>query len=468
MIGDSPQRVRRRAARRRRFVGQALAVLVAGVLLVSGAFASAVAVATGSAVPSAAGALMNSVGAPYPAGGSIPEVRPTVAARGGHLTAQRVAVAGELLARQSAAIRANDRRAYLATVDPRAGSYAATAADLFDNLQRMRVRQVRFGTPVVDSRGLTPARRAALGPSAWVASVELSFRLASGDTQPWRTTLRMAFVDRDGVGYVAGDREGQGTDSSLPLWMTERIEVVHGEHSMVAGSGHLDQLRRFARTADLAVRRVSEVWGSSWDQYIVVLVPPSQAQMERLIGVGSHTQTAVAAVTTSVGRPDPALASHIVVNPHTFDRIGSLGRLVVLTHEATHVAAHATVSGMPVWLSEGFADYVGFHRSGLPAEVIAHEFLSDVRRRGPPDALPGGTEFDPRARALDEAYESAWTACRYIAQRWDRAKLLRFYVAMDGARTKVDQERVYRRVLGTSSERFVQGWRAYVRERSDD
>ncbi|GAA2757161.1 hypothetical protein [Actinopolymorpha rutila] len=467
MIGDSAQRVRRRPAPRRRFVARTLAVLVVGVLLLSGVFASAVAVLTGSAVPSAVGTL-NSGGSAHAAGGLTPAALPTVAARSGHLAAQRVAVAEELLARQAAAIRADDRRAYLATVDPRARSYAATAARTFDNLQRMRVRQVRFGTPVVDSRGLTPARRAALGPSAWVASVELSFRLQSGDPQPWQTTLRMVFVNREGVGYVAGDREGQSPGSSLPLWLTERLDVVHGEHSMVAGSGHRDELRQFAHTADLAVRRVSEVWGSSWDQYVVVLVPPSQAQMERLIGVDSHTQSAVAAVTTSVGRPDPALASHIVVNPHTFDQIGSLGRLVVLTHEATHVAAHATVSAMPVWLSEGFADYVGFHRSGLPSQVIAHEFLRDVHRRGPPSALPGGTEFDPRAKALDEAYESAWTACRYIAHRWDQATLLRFYVAMDGARTKVDQERVYRRVLGTSSDRFIQGWRAYVRERSAD
>lgn len=455
---------------RRRFAAQTLAVLVAGVLLLSGVFASTVAVVTGdheSAVPSAVGAL-KAGGSAHSPGRIIPAVRPTVAARSGHLTAQRVAVAEELLGRQAAAIRAGDRRTYLATVDPRARSYAAIAARTFDNLRRMGARQLRFGTPVVDSRGLTPARRAALGPSAWVASVELSFRLATGDTQPWRTTLRMAFVDRDGTSYVAGDREGQGSDTSLPLWLTERVDVVRGAHSMVAGTGDPDELRRFAHTADLAVRRVSEVWGRSWDQYVVVLVPPSQAQMERLIGVDSHTQTAVAAVTTSVGRPDPALASHIVVNPHTFDQIGSLGRLVVLAHEATHVAAHATVSAMPVWLSEGFADYVGFHRSGLPPEVIAHEFLRDVNRHGPPSALPGGAEFDPRAKALDEAYESAWTACRYVAHHWDQARLLRFYVAMDGARTKVDQERVYRRVLGVSSERFVQGWRAYVREHSDD
>ncbi|MET9020303.1 hypothetical protein ABZV93_10000 [Actinopolymorpha sp. NPDC004070] len=440
--------------------------MVAGFLLVSGVFASTVAVVTGAAVPSAVGSL--DARGPTREWAAAPTVRPTPAARSAQLTAQRVAVAQEVLGRQAAAISRDDRRAYLATVDPRARSFAATAARTFDNLQRMRVRQVRFGTPVVHSHAFAPARRAALGPSAWVASAELSFRLAGGDTQPWRTTLRMAFVDRDGVSYVAGDREGPDAGSSLPLWLTERIDVVHGEHSMVAGAAPRDELRRFAHTADLSVQRVSGVWGRSWDRYVVVLVPPSQQQMERLIGVGSHTQTAVAAVTTSVGRPDPALASHIVVNPHTFGRIGSLGRLVVLTHEATHVAAHATVSGVPVWLSEGFADYVGFHRSGLPSAVIAHEFLRDVNRRGPPGGLPGGAEFDPRAKALDEAYEAAWTACRYIVHRWDQATLLRFYVAMDGARTKADQERVYRRVLGTSSDRFVQGWRAYVRDHSDD
>ncbi|MET9023096.1 hypothetical protein ABZV93_24275 [Actinopolymorpha sp. NPDC004070] len=331
----------------------------------------------------------------------------------------------------------------------------------------MGVREVQFGTPVVDPSGLTPARRAALGPSAWAARIDMTFRLPTGDTDPWRTTLRLVFVDREGTTYVANDSEG-GVASPLPLWLIDRVNVVRGRHSLVVGTGDDGELRGFADTADRAVSRVSAVWGSGWEQYVVVLLPSTQAQMERLIGGGAQTQATVAAVTTSVGRTRPERASHIVANPRTFDQLGSLGRLVVLTHEATHVAAHATVSGMPVWLLEGFADFVAFHGSGLSSSVVAWGFLRDVRRRGPPRALPSGAQFDPRAKALDEAYESAWMACRYIAHRWGQLTLLRLYVEMDHAATEGDQYRVYQRVLGVSAERFVQGWRSYVEESSDD
>lgn len=389
-----------------------------------------------------------------------------MSSRASHLAAERFDQAQQLLARQAAAVRDRDRDAYLATIDPQEATFAKVAARTFDNLVRMGVTDYRFGSLVEDLGGLTPERREVLGPTAWVADVGVTFRLEGPDPELWKTDLRTVFVERQGVTYLAADGEGTDSGAATPLWLSDTVGVVRSKHTMVIGAGPQSRLERYARTAERSVSRVSRVWGDDWPEYVVVIVPATQAQMERMVGVEPDSQNAVAAVTTSVGRVDPSKASHIVLNPEPFDKIGSLGRIVVLTHETTHVAAHATVSTMPVWLSEGFADYVGFHESGLSTAVIAQEFLAEVRRSGGPEELPGGPDFDPQAKALDQAYESAWSACKYIAYRWGTDTLVEFYRVMDGAKSEAEQDEAYETVLNTTREDFVARWRRYVEVKS--
>lgn len=432
-------------------------MLLCCLLFVVGAVGTVKAVADGLTLPSAV--LVRAAADP----GSQPDRQTAGTGRAGHVpaAAERFDAARALLARQAKALKERNRAAYLRTLDPKAKDFAVRAARTYDNLVRMGVTDYRFGMPVEDTIGLTPERRAVLGPTAWVAEVDVIYTL-KGDPEPWRTTLRMVFVERDGVTYLAADREGQESAGPTALWWDDEVTVVRGAHSMLIGVAPRSRLERFARTADHSVERVSKVWGKDWARHVVVIVPATQQQMERVVGVDAETQGAVAAVTTSVERANPSRASHIVLNPDTFDQIGSLGRLVVMTHETTHVAAHATVSSMPLWLSEGFADYVGFHDSGLSTSVIAQEFLTKVRRSGPPRGLPRKDAFDPQAEDLDVAYEAAWTACRFIAVRWSEDTLVDFYRAMDSAATEEDERRAYREVLGTTPEEFVSAWRDYV------
>ena len=443
----------------RRFV-HLIVVLICFGLLATGVFATSRALSGDLTIPSASGVRSIIDAASHPE--ATQTSSPTTPGRAGHLPAERFDAARALLDRQTAAVASRNRAAFLATIDPRARSFAKVAARTFDNLVRMGIKDYRFGKPVEDLGAITPARRRALGKSAWVAEVDVTYALTAGDRQPWRTPLRVAFVERAGKTYIAADREGADSTEARPLWMSGKVAVVRGKRSLLIGSTSTARLERYADSMDRAVPRVTKVWGSDWAQHVVVVVPRTQAEMERVVGVDAQSQGAVAAVTTSVGRTNPAVASHIVINPETFDRVGSLGRLVVLTHETTHVAAHATVSSIPVWLSEGFADYVGFHASGLPTGVIAQEFLDEVSSRGSPDTLPGSAQFDPQADELDAAYEAAWTACRFIADEWDEDTLVEFYRAMDAATTKVGEESAYRTVLDVTSAEFVSEWRDYV------
>jgi hypothetical protein len=132
-----------------------------------------------------------------------------------------------------------------------------------------------------------------------------------------------------------------------------------------------------------------------------------------------------------------------------------------MSHEATHVATDAAISSMPIWLLEGFADYVALAHVDLPVSVTASQILSDVRRKGAPTALPGAQEFDPANQLLGASYESAWLACRLLGERYGERKLIAFYEAVDDGMS-VDE--AFPRLLGTSEREFTREWRAYLEE----
>lgn len=149
-----------------------------------------------------------------------------------------------------------------------------------------------------------------------------------------------------------------------------------------------------------------------------------------------------------------------MVNPNVFGRLGRQGSQIVMSHEATHVAMNAATSNMPLWLLEGFADYVALARSDLPVSVTASQILGEVRRSGPPKELPGPHEFDPANKLLGTSYEEAWLACRLLAQTYGEDRLISFYKEVDGG-TSVDKAFAE---LGTTQAGFTNRWREYLRE----
>jgi hypothetical protein len=166
-------------------------------------------------------------------------------------------------------------------------------------------------------------------------------------------------------------------------------------------------------------------------------------------------------VTATVdGSRSPSSPVHILVNPEVFGKLGEEGSRIVMSHEATHVALNAATATMPLWLLEGFADYVALARTDLPVSVTAGQILAEVRREGPPRALPGADEFDPSNKLLGTSYEAAWLACKLLAEEYGEERLVAFYDAVDaGAST----DHAFAD-LGTTEEEFTRQWRAYLRE----
>ena len=117
----------------------------------------------------------------------------------------------------------------------------------------------------------------------------------------------------------------------------------------------------------------------------------------------------------------------VFVNPTVFGRLKERGAQVVMSHETTHVATDAPFATMPTWLLEGFADFVALDDAGVPVDLAAGQILARIRKEGLPDGLPSTQELDPTANGLGATYEEAWLACRFLAQEYGTAALVRFY-----------------------------------------
>ncbi|MFE1443114.1 hypothetical protein [Streptomyces sp. NPDC058739] len=300
------------------------------------------------------------------------------------------------------------------------------------------------------------------------AEAELRYRLTGYDAAPV-VAGRTLLLDRDPDGRWRVVSEGPAKKSAQQLWDQGEVTVVRGRHSIVLGAGSsTDSLRDFAGLADHAVPAVSGAWGGAWNRRVVVLVPGSLKGMAGLLGSPVSSYRGIAAVTTGeVGGSGRAPADRVIVNPDAYALLGPTGRQVVLTHETTHVATRAhTNAATPLWLSEGYADWVGYRGTGRTPLEAAPELARAVTDGSLPAALPadGDFGFESDSAALARAYEGGWLACRMIAEQWGEERLGEFYraVGRHGQRAGAVEDAMAG-VLGTTPEDFTVRWREYLR-----
>lgn len=343
----------------------------------------------------------------------------------------------QLLERRADAVLDHDEKTYLADVTP-----ARRAAE----------RQVYRNLVALPLASWSYRLLSATGGDRATARVQLRYRLKGYDSAPVTTEESLLLrADADGRPRVAGDG-----DPGDQLWEQGPLHVVRGVRSLVLGTGDPASLNGYATDADRAVPRVRRAWGDQgWTGRVVLEVPSSLRDMERLLDAPAGTYTGIAAVTTGeAGGHGTAPAGRIIVNPEAFAGLSPFGRQAVLTHETTHVATRAaTAPGTPLWLSEGFADWVAYRDSGRSAASLAPELRRDVTASGPPGHLPSDADFAPGAPAPAQAYEGAWLACRFIAATWGADRLVALY------RSGAD----LRGTLGIGEDAFTARWRGYVK-----
>jgi len=419
------------------------------------------------------------------AGAAAPSRSP--APKGGPGTGQQARAAAldpagaltTLLTRRARAVREQDRAAWLATVDPADRRWRTAQATAFDRIARLGARSWTYR--LASAAALPQRRRVALRAPSRLLTVTLAYRLGA-DSRDVQRQQSLTVVQRGGRWYAAADTDGR---TERDLWDVGPVTVVRGERSLVVGaSSRARMLPQLARDADAAAVRVDRAWRAPWPRTVVVVVPGTVAQMATLLGrpVDSGLDQ-VAAVTSGElqrGGTTPAgVADRVVVNPVAFADFSPVGRRVVLAHEFTHVATRASaLVATPLWVEEGFADYVGYLDAGLSRSVVAADLMARVREGKLPGRLPTEQDFDPSVTDIAPAYAGAWLAMDLIARDGGTQAVVDFYRVAAGlpllgrpARKRGTPlptqaqalQRAFTGVVGVGQARFQARWRAYLR-----
>lgn len=378
----------------------------------------------------------------------------------------RVQALQDVLATRSRAVLDHDATAWLSTVDPHSAGFRGKQSAVFSNLRSVPFSEWSYTFAGVAAPP-SAERLRDLGGPAWVARVQAAYRIKGYDRASSLTEQYLTMVKRQGQWYVASTSDG---DTVPQPWDLGRVRVVHGDRVLVLGTASTSALKDFATAGDRAVARVTSVWGRQWPRRAVLVVPRTEKEMGRLLQRPAEGLSQIAAVTTGEladGDHGIAGSDRVVVNPSAFARLGASGRRVVLVHEMTHVAVRSsTTAPVPIWLSEGFADYVGYQDVGLSRRTIAADVLALVRRGTGPRELPGVDAFDPTKTTIAPAYSGSWLACQLIADRYGQQALVQLY--RQAATTPVDDagpdpeaatDAAFEKVLHTSVARFTAAWR---------
>lgn len=374
-------------------------------------------------------------------------------------SAERRGLAAETLVALEQAVADGDVAAAEGVALPGDADAATWARGVVANARSLRVQD--FTLRYVDE---DLAASGALPEGQWVASVEANWRFGGFDRGTANAEVGLVLAQDDAGVHLVGllpPNSAPGTDRRTPTWLAGPVQVHRDRGLLVLVAGAKEDLDRYTRLARRALPTVRSVL-TDWDEGLVVEVPATSKALDAALGERPGEYSRIAAVTSSVdGSHTRRSPVHVFVNPEVMGALEPEGAQVVMTHEVTHLAADAVRAETPLWLLEGFADYVALRDSALPLNRSAGQILAQVRKEGAPEQLPGPSEFDTQDGHLGATYEGAWLACRLLARLGGEEALVTLYRRASAGE---DVDTVLRELYGFGQEEFTRRWRAELEQ----
>lgn len=255
------------------------------------------------------------------------------------------------------------------------------------------------------------------------------------------------------------------TGSGRDLWDHEPVAAARSGQVLVLGRQGDARLQSLADEAERARAEVAAFWTARWPGNVVVVLPSSPRLLDPLVAT-RHGSDQVAVTLWRQAKGGTVI--RVLFNPDVYDQMSVAARQIVARHEITHVAQDALPrDGVPVWLVEGLAEYVGYRGTGIGDQWVGRELLADVRTSGPPASWPSDADY-----ALDGsedgrllAYQQGWAFCRMLADEYGEARLVPFYAAVARGSGATDErlDRAAARVLDTDADTLLRQWQAWLR-----
>lgn len=388
-----------------------------------------------------------------------PDLPPQQAA---HL-AERGAQVDGLLARRAEAVRARDEAAFLASVDPQASpAFRREQRELFANLAGVPLTHWSYEVDPFDT--VAPPTGSGEAGTLWAPKVVLRYAVAHADTVPTTRPMGYLFARRGESWYLTGDDDLHDSERRTwrGPWDFAPVESLPTRSGIVLAHPETrDLARRTASELDEAVAAVTEVWGRDWPRQVGVLVPGSRAELQSLVGPQFAVDGIAAVAVADRVEPSRGVVQgpRVVLNPSTAHSLSETALRVVLQHEITHVAARGeTVDGSPMWLLEGFADYVGYRDSGLLPREIAPDLARQVHEQGPPAELPSDRDFHLAGPRLDLAYQQAWSLVAFLVAEVGEQRVLELYHRIAGSGSHAGVSAALSDLTGMDSRELVDRW----------
>lgn len=370
------------------------------------------------------------------------------------------------LSDRAAEFRAGNREAFLASVDPSSTDFRKSQELLFDRSRAIPLAEYSLKLDE-DAPFFTRKRDTEKhGPDTIVAAVEERLQITGFDNQAALGRLMLTFVKRDGRWLIASDSgmDDLGLYSSRYPWDFGPVEVKTSEHfAMVLHPEDSGFASELLGLAEQALPNVDRVYRRGWNKKVVIYVPATKKELERVIDATFDVDPFVAFASTSIDRDQgwASTAPRIILNRSNFLRHTPAVRRAIFAHELLHIATRDT-SGPFVFgfVEEGFAQMAETERD----ESFRRAFRgSDVRLKLPEDVefITGG----PRSIGL--TYNRAHSTFAFIQESFGLDKLNDFYVRLGSIRTEPGTARHHldtasREVLGLSLSDFEAKWAAYV------
>lgn len=378
----------------------------------------------------------------------------------------RLMAAQRLLSARAKAVKTRSKTSWMATVDLPDSSFRARQSVAFDNLIRLPLGQFSYDA-IEMAPALAPARADQVGPHAWAATVTGTYLLSGFDRAPQSFAATYTLVERGSGWRIADDTDGA---TAMQMWDLPGMRVVRDRSGLVVGNAPVARMRDYGTIADLAVTRITGVWGTDWNSRVVLVTPSTTEEFLKLLRrTDGEGMDQVAAITQGVIEPGQrAQGDRVVINPKAFTALQPIGRRVVIVHELTHVAARSsTTSPVPIWLNEGMADYVGYSGLDLSRQRVASELLALVRVGKGPTALPTEVDFDPSRTNIAPTYSESWLAVSRLVDLYGQDKVVAFYRKVASTpgvgAVPLDPDaaaaKAFPTSFGVTEAHFVDGWK---------
>ena len=370
------------------------------------------------------------------------------------------------------ALKSGNVTAFLTGVDPKATRLVADQRRLFTNLRLFPFFVAEYRAP----GGAIDAGDDA-GPLTREVTVVFSHQLTGVDSAPvaerYRWTLTRASVDAPVLITAITGASTRGGGNAYPApWDEGPLVLVERPHVLLAVPVKSKaKAKAWADRAEAALKRNLAVWKGpalAPERYVIYVTPDHATFVRALSGNDLPNVTGVCRTLppSSPSGPDVTMAGSRITLDGS-DDVFTDNDTEQQTHLMRHELGHAMVAqfehgdGPPLWVSEGFAEYLAWTDFSL-----AEWYQPDARAQVDAGRFDGKLPTDAEVNSADAEtagihYHYSMLTIRYIAEKYGTAKADTFVVEVYKDESRLDV--ALKAATGQDRATFERNWARYVK-----